>query len=67
MTETAYQRIGREQQKRQNARNLRNHSRGGFPNETRRKAQKRESLERQRIADHIDGFDRDDLCESPDF
>lgn len=40
--------------------------RGGFTNSLWRLEERRRAAEK-RIADRIDGFDRDDLGESPDF
>jgi len=62
MTETAYQRIGREQRERQEARAKREAERLG----RRRKTKSRYTAD-QRAADRIDGYDRDDLGLSPDY
>jgi len=62
VTETRYQRVAREQRERQAAR------------EARRKAElkaarkpRKASTRHSREADHIDGYDRDDIGLSPDF
>ena len=57
--ETSYQRIAREQRERQEARAKRYA-------ESLRKPRRQCAIS-NRIADRIDGYDRDDLGESPDF
>lgn len=59
MAETKYQRDAREQAER------RNRPRGG-KRKAKQKA-KRAAESNKRIADCIDGYDRDDLGESPDY
>ncbi len=65
-TETAFQRIGREQRERQEARAKR------MAQAQRKSIGPRgrvypPKIERDRAADRIDGYDRDDLGHSPDF
>ena len=59
--ETRYQRIGREQRERQAAREKRALA------ETRRRRRGSSYSAEQRIADRIDGYDRDDLGHSNDY
>lgn len=63
MDETRYQRIGREQRERQEARAKRQAAITRKP----RRSHNPANSARARIADRIDGFDRDDLGHSPDF
>jgi hypothetical protein len=68
MTETRYQRVAREQRERQEARIKRSkerHRAASIAGHANRRRQGDEA--RRRNADHIDGFDRDDLGESPDY
>ena len=62
--ETRYQRIAREQRERQEAR-----AKGMKPDKATRKRIIREERElaARDTADHIDGYDRDDLGLSPDY
>jgi hypothetical protein len=61
MTETRYQRIAREQRERQEARAK------AAAKSTRRRRKGTTYSAEQRIADRIDGYDRDDLGYSPDY
>ncbi len=61
--ETAFQRIGREQRERQEARAKREAER----NKPRRKQRVARATHNDRSADRVDGYDRDDLGLSPDL
>jgi len=64
MTETRYQRVAREIAERQAAREKR------MADEQRKARKPRKTAKRwedERTANHIDGFDRDDLGYSPDY
>ena len=63
--ETRYQRVGREQRERQAAREAARQA--AAKKHGRRSNFSRREIALQRIADRIDGYDRDDIGLSPDF
>jgi hypothetical protein len=69
MTETRYQRVAREQRERQEARAKRLAERDRKVRQDRyrhsRFLQQQDAL--KRMADRVDGYDRDDLGETPDY
>ena len=65
--ETSYQRIAREQRERQEARAKRYAESLRKPRRQSLRKPRRQCAISNRIADRIDGYDRDDLGESPDF
>lgn len=67
MTETRYQRVAREQAERQEARESREQDRVRKVRAANRRRHVHGPIALSRIADRIDGYDRDDLGESLDF